>query len=65
MMQLKMPLFATLISYISYTPAPRFVKEFLREYGSFVLQNDGVCGHARPYKIAKTVPQNSPLSPCA
>jgi hypothetical protein len=27
------------------TPAPRFVKDFLREDGSFVLQNEGVCGH--------------------
>jgi len=41
MIQLKMPLFVMLIS---YTPAPRFVKDFLREYGSFVLQNEGVCG---------------------
>lgn len=39
MMQLKMPLFATLIS---YTPVPRFVKEYLREDGSFALQNSPI-----------------------
>jgi len=39
MMQLKMPLFATLIS---YTPAPRFVKDFLREDGSFALKNSPI-----------------------
>jgi hypothetical protein len=62
MMQLKMPLFATLIS---YTPAPPFVKDFLREDGSFVLQHEGIRGHCAPSSlVAKTVPQNSPLSPC-
>jgi hypothetical protein len=45
MMQLKMPLFATLIS---YTPASRFVKDFLREDGSFALQKEGVGGHRAP-----------------
>jgi hypothetical protein len=45
MMQLKMPLFATLIS---YTPAPRFVKDFLGEDGPFALQNEGVGDHCAP-----------------
>jgi len=44
------------------TPAPRFVKDFLREDGSFVLKESA--GIARTHNDCKNGAAKQPFSPC-